>query len=80
MRLLLDEMLSPRIAVELRDRGYDATAVMETPTLRKRLDDEIFFHAQGDSRVIVTRNIQDIHVPPYPAINPGRMSLTLVSC
>ncbi len=80
MRLLLDEMLSLRIAIELRDRGDDAKAVMETPTLRKRPDDEIFFHAQGDSRVIVTRNVQDFRVRPYPAINPGRMSLTPVSC
>ena len=30
MRLLLDEMISPRIARELREHGHDVQAVKET--------------------------------------------------
>ena len=47
MRLLLDEMLSARIAEQLRDRGHDVTAVDGSPHLRGLADPDLFEHAGG---------------------------------
>jgi predicted nuclease of predicted toxin-antitoxin system len=58
-RLLLDEMLSPDIAVRLRRRGHDAVAVSKLPELRSTPDDELLAHAADDGRVIVTMNVGD---------------------
>lgn len=58
-RLLLDEMLSPVIAEQLRDRDHDAVAVAERPELRSMPDDEFLAHATGEWRVLVTMNIGD---------------------
>ncbi len=58
-RLLLDEMLSPVIAQQLRERGHDAVAVAELPDLRSTPDDELLAHATEDRRVLVTMNIGD---------------------
>jgi hypothetical protein len=41
-RLALDEMFSPAIAAELRDRGHDVIAVADRPDLRAKSDEEIF--------------------------------------
>ena len=40
-RLLLDEMLSPRVAEELRRAGADARAISESPALRGTSDAEL---------------------------------------
>lgn len=58
-RLLLDEMLSPVIAEQLRDRGHDVVAVTELPALRSTPDDELLAHAAEERRVLVTMNIGD---------------------
>ena len=62
MRLLLDEMWTPVIAVELRRRGFDVAAVNE-PAYAGRYagipDDELFARAQADGRTIVTDNVPD---------------------
>jgi hypothetical protein len=53
MRLLLDEMWTPTIAIELRKRGFDAIAANE-PALASRYagatDDAVFARAQEDGR------------------------------
>ncbi len=59
MKLLLDEMLSPRIAVELRQRGYDVIAVAESAHLRRLPDDDLFELAIREHRCVVSRNIAD---------------------
>jgi hypothetical protein len=41
VRLLLDEMFSPAITVELRALGHDVIAVADQPDLRSRSDGEI---------------------------------------
>ena len=57
--LLLDEMLSPRIADELALVGIDCRAVVADPVLRAHSDLEIFDSAVRDGRVLVTNNVPD---------------------
>lgn len=62
MRLLLDEMWTPAIALELRKRNFDVIAITE-PTHTGRYagisDDQVFARAQEDGRAVVTDNIAD---------------------
>jgi len=57
--LLLDEMLSPKIADELRRRGHDVVAVAADPMLRSKTDAELFEWARENRRRIVTENVRD---------------------
>ena len=59
MRLLLDEHLSPRIAVELRGRGFDVIAVAERSDLRGRSDDDLLDAASVEGRALVTFDVAD---------------------
>jgi predicted nuclease of predicted toxin-antitoxin system len=65
VRLLLDEMWTPTIALALRKRGFDTIAINE-PTHAGRYagisDDLVFAHAQDDRRAIVTDNIADFEL------------------
>jgi hypothetical protein len=67
-RLLLDEMLAPSVAEELRRRGHDVIAVAADPDLRALADDDLFRLAASDpsssssdvaGRRIVTENVKD---------------------
>ncbi len=62
MRLLLDEMWTPTIALELHKRGFDVIAISELAHAGRYAgvsDDEVFARAQDDGRSIVTDNIAD---------------------
>ena len=59
MRLLLDEMYPPRLAVQLRADGYDVLAVVELPDLVGRTDVEVARWARESDRVLVTGNVAD---------------------
>ena len=60
MRLLLDEMISPRIARELRERGEDVLAVKrDRPELSGRGDRELVRQMAVERRAIVTNDIMD---------------------
>lgn len=59
MRALLDEQLSPEIAVELRQRGHDVIAVGERSDLIGRRDREIFAVAHSEGRAVITNNLKD---------------------
>ncbi len=65
MRLLLDEMISPRVARELGAAGHDVQAIKgDRPDLASRGDREIVRQMTGERRAIVTNDIadfQDIH-------------------
>lgn len=62
-RLLLDEMLSPKIGAGLKDRGHDVDAVTQRPDLMALHDDEpILAAAAGQGRILVTANIGDFAV------------------
>ena len=57
--LLLDEMFSPAIAVDLAARGIDCRAVAADVLLRAQSDLEIFDVGLLEGRVIVTNNVPD---------------------
>ena len=59
MRLLLDEMYPPRLAVQLRADGYDVVAVVELSNLVSRTDAEVARWARQNDRVLVTENVAD---------------------
>jgi predicted nuclease of predicted toxin-antitoxin system len=59
VKLLLDEMLSGRIAEELRQHDHDTLAVEERTNLRGLSDPDLFAHAQELQRAIVTYNRED---------------------
>lgn len=59
MRALLDEQLSPEIAVLLRQTGYDVVAVAERNDLIGRNDRLVLDAASSEDRAVVTNNIKD---------------------
>jgi predicted nuclease of predicted toxin-antitoxin system len=60
VRLLLDEMISPRIARELREQGYDVCAIKkDRPDLAARGDHEIVRQMATERRAIVTNDVAD---------------------
>ena len=60
MKLLLDEMISPAIARELRARGYDVEAVeSERLDLQSPRDRATVRQMVSERRVIVTNNVKD---------------------
>lgn len=70
MRLLLDEMISPRIARELREQGHDVQAIKrDRPDLSGRGDREIVQRMSAERRVIVTNDVAD-----FQAIHLGMLS------
>lgn len=62
MRLLIDEMYTPAIAEQLREREGDANAVTERPELRALADSDLFALAQAEQRAVVTEDIADFSV------------------
>ena len=59
MRAILDEQLSPQIAVLLRKAGHDVDAVAGREDLLGRSDRFILEDACGEGRAVVTNNIKD---------------------
>ncbi len=78
MRLLLDEMWPPEVAVQLRRRGHDVVAVAERPELRGQPDAVIFAAAQVEGRVIVTENVVDYRPLAAYEIQDGRSHVGLI--
>lgn len=63
MRLLLDEMISPRVARELRKRGLDAQAIKgDRPDLEAAADREIVRRMAAEGRIVVTNDIIDFQL------------------
>ena len=76
--LLLDEMHAPVVAAILRERGYDVTAVADSPDLRAMTDDELLAYAAGQGRRIVTENIKDFRRLLLRADESGQSTATLL--
>jgi len=72
VRLLLDEMFSPAIAAELRDRGHDVIAVANRPDLRAKSDEEIFAWAIAERRWLLTENVKDFRPIMLRALAGGQ--------
>ncbi len=71
MKLLLDEMLSPVIARELRERGHDVESVAGNPGREAMSDTEVLALARAEHRTIVTNNLRDYRPLHNEAIVPG---------
>jgi Domain of unknown function (DUF5615) len=71
VRLLLDEMLSPTIARDLRARGHDVEAIQEHQEWQAYDDPEVLDLARRERRVLVTDNLVDMRPLHYEAITPG---------
>ncbi len=71
MKLLLDEMLSPAIARELRSRGHDVEAVAGSPDREALSDPEVLALARAEHRALVTNNLRDFRPLHHEAITPG---------
>ena len=61
IKLYLDEDVNPKLARDLRDRGYDAVSTNEVPNLG-RSDREQMEYAQAHGRALVTHNRDDFLV------------------
>ncbi len=59
MRALLDEQLSPEVAVLLRKAGYDVVAVAERSELVGSTDRAILEIASSEGRALITNNVKD---------------------
>ena len=71
MKLLLDEMLTPDIARELRARGHDVEAVTGHPDWEGLSDPQIMVVARTEHRAIVTNNLRDYRPLHSEAVTPG---------
>jgi hypothetical protein len=61
LRLLLDEMYSPALAVELRARGHDVVSVHDPGhgLVVGASDADVLAAAQREERTLVTENVRD---------------------
>ena len=59
MKVLLDAIYSPEIAVRLRNRGHDALSITERPDLQGASDVELFAAIAAEDRTFVTNNVLD---------------------
>jgi hypothetical protein len=71
VRLLLDEMLSPAIARELRARGHEVQAIQEHPEWQAYDDRQVLDLARRERRALVSDNLNDLRPLHYEAITPG---------
>jgi len=59
VKLLLDEMHAPSVAVELTAGAFDVVAVAAHPHLRGMADEELLAYATTERRALVTENVAD---------------------
>jgi len=71
VKLLLDEMLTPVIARELRGRGHDVEAVSGHPDREALSDFEVMAIARAEHRAVVTNNLRDYRPLHHEAVVPG---------
>lgn len=78
MRAILDEQLSPQIAVLLRKAGYDVDAVADRDDLVGRSDRMVFEAACREGRAVVTNNIKDFRPLAAEYLTQGKAHSGLV--
>ena len=78
MKALLDEQLSPQIAVLLRRVGLDVEAVADRPDLVGRSDMVIFEVACREDRAVITNNIKDFRPLAAEFLAQGRSHAGLI--
>ena len=78
MRAILDEQLSPQIAVLLRQAGYDVDAVAGREDQVGRSDRFIFEVACSEGRTVITNNIKDFRPLAAEWLAQGRVHAGLI--
>ena len=71
MKLLLDEMFSPLVSVELRARGHDAIAIKQGDEWQALSDLEVIALARIEQRAVVTANLRDFRPLHAELVAPG---------
>jgi predicted nuclease of predicted toxin-antitoxin system len=71
VKLLLDEMLAPAIAHELRARGHDVQAITGHPGREALSDPDVMDLARSEHRAVVTNNLVDFRPLHHEAVTPG---------
>jgi predicted nuclease of predicted toxin-antitoxin system len=63
VKLLLDEMISPRIARELRREGFDVVAIKaDRPEWEALADREVLRHAAAERRALLSNDVLDFQL------------------
>jgi predicted nuclease of predicted toxin-antitoxin system len=78
VRALLDEQLSPQIAVLLRKAGYDVDAVADREDLVGLSDRAVLEAACREGRAVVTNNIKDFRPLAAEWLAQGRTHAGLI--
>ena len=78
MRAILDEQLSPQIAVLLRQADHDVDAVADREDLAGCSDRIIFEVACTEGRAVVTNNIKDFRPLAAEWLAQGRVHAGLI--
>jgi predicted nuclease of predicted toxin-antitoxin system len=78
VRAVLDEQLSPQIAVLLRQAGCDVDAVADRADLAGRSDRFVFEVACREDRAVVTNNIKDFRPLAAEWLAQGRAHAGLI--
>ena len=78
MRAILDEQLSPQIALLLRKAGYDVDAVADREDLAGRTDRIILEVACREARAVVTNNVKDFRPLAAEWLAQGRVHAGLI--
>jgi len=78
VRAILDEQLSPQIAVLLRKAGYDIDAAADREDLVGRSDRIILEAACREGRAVVTNNIKDFRPLAAEWLAHGRVHADLI--
>jgi predicted nuclease of predicted toxin-antitoxin system len=71
VKLLLDELLAPAIARELRSRGHDVESVSGRSDWQALSDAEVMEVARRERRAVVTNNLRDFRPLHHESIVPG---------
>ena len=79
MKLLLDEMISPRIARELRKGDFDAQAIKaDRPELEGLADIEVLRRAAAEQRTLVTNDVLDFRLIHNQLLDSGEVHYGIV--
>jgi predicted nuclease of predicted toxin-antitoxin system len=78
VKALVDEQLSPQIAVLLRQAGHDVEAVAERSDLAGRSDLFVFEAACSENRAVITNNIRDFRPLAAQWLAQGRVHAGLI--
>jgi predicted nuclease of predicted toxin-antitoxin system len=78
VRVILDEQLSPQIAILLRQTGYDVDTVASREDLVGRSDRIILEVGCSEGRAVVTNNIKDFRPLAAEWLAQGRVHAGLI--